>query len=172
MRLITLQIYATRKSSRCSSRCRILRHESPRRRLTGSQPLAIETVDLDGACGEVLVEVKATGMCHADYFTLAGADPEGLFPSVLGQQGAGMVVEVGAGATGKCQSRAQCRGTLQPGERRQRHRARRSVEAHPGRGEKAQRRAARKELARAQEVGRDGAIGYSAAICPHWSPAR
>jgi S-(hydroxymethyl)glutathione dehydrogenase/alcohol dehydrogenase len=59
-------------------------------------PLAIETVDLDGpAAGEVLVEIKATGICHTDEFTLSGADPEGLFPSILGHEGAGIVVDVG-----------------------------------------------------------------------------
>jgi len=62
-------------------------------------PLTIETLDLDGPkAGEVLVEIKATGVCHTDYYTLSGADPEGLFPSVLGHEGAGVVVEVGAGA--------------------------------------------------------------------------
>ncbi|NKB49380.1 MAG: S-(hydroxymethyl)glutathione dehydrogenase/class III alcohol dehydrogenase [Alphaproteobacteria bacterium] len=62
------------------------------------QPLAIETVQLDGPkAGEVLVEIKATGICHTDEFTLSGADPEGLFPSVLGHEGAGVVVDVGPG---------------------------------------------------------------------------
>ncbi|HEV7802770.1 MAG TPA: S-(hydroxymethyl)glutathione dehydrogenase/class III alcohol dehydrogenase [Burkholderiales bacterium] len=61
-------------------------------------PLAIETVDLEGPrTGEVLVEIKATGICHTDEFTRSGADPEGLFPSILGHEGAGVVVEVGAG---------------------------------------------------------------------------
>src|SRR6187455_1056570 len=61
-------------------------------------PLVIETVDLDGPrAGEVLVEIKATGICHTDEFTLSGADPEGLFPSILGHEGAGVVVEVGPG---------------------------------------------------------------------------
>jgi S-(hydroxymethyl)glutathione dehydrogenase / alcohol dehydrogenase len=61
-------------------------------------PLTVETVCLDGPkAGEVLVEVKATGICHTDEFTLSGADPEGLFPAVLGHEGAGVVVEVGAG---------------------------------------------------------------------------
>ena len=65
-----------------------------------AQPLTIETLDLDGPrAGEVLVEVKATGICHTDYFTLSGADPEGLFPAVLGHEGAGVVVDVGAGVT-------------------------------------------------------------------------
>jgi len=63
-------------------------------------PLSIETVDLEGPrAGEVLVEIKATGVCHTDEFTLSGADPEGLFPAILGHEGAGVVVEVGAGVT-------------------------------------------------------------------------
>jgi S-(hydroxymethyl)glutathione dehydrogenase / alcohol dehydrogenase len=61
-------------------------------------PLTIETVDLQGPRdGEVLVEIKATGICHTDQFTLSGADPEGLFPAILGHEGAGVVLEVGAG---------------------------------------------------------------------------
>jgi S-(hydroxymethyl)glutathione dehydrogenase / alcohol dehydrogenase len=61
------------------------------------QPLTIETVQLaPPAAGEVLVEIKATGVCHTDAYTLSGADPEGLFPAILGHEGAGMVVEVGA----------------------------------------------------------------------------
>ena len=61
-------------------------------------PLTIETVDLQGPReGEVLVEVKATGICHTDWYTLSGADPEGLFPAILGHEGAGVVLEVGAG---------------------------------------------------------------------------
>ena len=64
------------------------------------QPLTIEELDLDGPrAGEVLVEIKATGICHTDYYTLSGADPEGLFPAVLGHEGAGIVVEVGAGVS-------------------------------------------------------------------------
>src|SRR6195952_4648250 len=63
-------------------------------------PLSIETVDLEGPkAGEVLVEIKATGICHTDQFTLSGADPEGLFPALLGHAGAGVVVEVGPGVT-------------------------------------------------------------------------
>ncbi len=59
-------------------------------------PLSIETVELDGPrAGEVLVEIKATGVCHTDAYTLSGADPEGLFPAILGHEGAGVVVEVG-----------------------------------------------------------------------------
>jgi S-(hydroxymethyl)glutathione dehydrogenase/alcohol dehydrogenase len=64
------------------------------------KPLAIETVRLDGPkAGEVLVEIKATGVCHTDAFTLSGADPEGLFPAILGHEGAGVVVDVGQGVT-------------------------------------------------------------------------
>jgi len=63
-------------------------------------PLSIETVDLAGPkAGEVLVEVKASGICHTDQFTLSGADPEGLFPAILGHEGAGVVVDVGPGVT-------------------------------------------------------------------------
>jgi S-(hydroxymethyl)glutathione dehydrogenase / alcohol dehydrogenase len=70
------------------------------------QPLTVEELDLDGPrAGEVLVEIKATGICHTDYYTLSGADPEGLFPAVLGHEGAGIVVDVGAGVT-----------TLKPGD--------------------------------------------------------
>jgi S-(hydroxymethyl)glutathione dehydrogenase/alcohol dehydrogenase len=64
------------------------------------KPLEIETVDLDGPkAGEVLVEIKATGICHTDEFTLSGGDPEGLFPAILGHEGAGVVVEVGPDVT-------------------------------------------------------------------------
>ena len=67
---------------------------------TADKPLSIETVDLDGPrAGEVLVEIKATGVCHTDAYTLSGADPEGLFPAILGHEGAGIVAEVGAGVT-------------------------------------------------------------------------
>ena len=63
-------------------------------------PLTIETVDVEGPrAGEVLVEIKASGVCHTDAFTLSGADPEGLFPAILGHEGAGIVREVGAGVT-------------------------------------------------------------------------
>jgi S-(hydroxymethyl)glutathione dehydrogenase / alcohol dehydrogenase len=59
-------------------------------------PLSVETVQLDGPkAGEVMVEIRATGICHTDEFTLSGADPEGLFPAILGHEGAGAVVEVG-----------------------------------------------------------------------------
>jgi S-(hydroxymethyl)glutathione dehydrogenase/alcohol dehydrogenase len=64
------------------------------------KPLTIETVQLDGPkAGEVLVEIKASGVCHTDAYTLSGADPEGLFPAILGHEGAGVVVEVGSGVT-------------------------------------------------------------------------
>jgi S-(hydroxymethyl)glutathione dehydrogenase/alcohol dehydrogenase len=70
------------------------------------KPLEIVELDLEGPkAGEVLVEIKATGVCHTDEFTLSGADPEGLFPAILGHEGAGIVVEVGAGVT-----------TLKPGD--------------------------------------------------------
>jgi S-(hydroxymethyl)glutathione dehydrogenase/alcohol dehydrogenase len=64
------------------------------------QPLVIEEVELDGPkAGEVLVEIKATGVCHTDEFTRSGADPEGLFPVIFGHEGAGVVVDIGAGVT-------------------------------------------------------------------------
>jgi S-(hydroxymethyl)glutathione dehydrogenase / alcohol dehydrogenase len=64
------------------------------------KPLSIEEVELAGPkAGEVLVEIKATGVCHTDEFTRSGADPEGLFPAILGHEGAGVVVEVGPGVT-------------------------------------------------------------------------
>jgi S-(hydroxymethyl)glutathione dehydrogenase/alcohol dehydrogenase len=64
------------------------------------KPLEIETVELEGPkAGEVLVEIKATGVCHTDEFTRSGADPEGLFPAILGHEGAGVVVDVGPGVT-------------------------------------------------------------------------
>jgi S-(hydroxymethyl)glutathione dehydrogenase/alcohol dehydrogenase len=63
-------------------------------------PLTMETVQLDGPrAGEVLVEIKATGVCHTDEFTRSGADPEGLFPAILGHEGAGVVIDVSAGVT-------------------------------------------------------------------------
>ena len=68
--------------------------------LEAGKPLSIETVNLDGPReGEVLVEIKATGICHTDAFTLSGADPEGLFPAILGHEGAGVVVDIGKGVT-------------------------------------------------------------------------
>src|SRR5262249_23053508 len=90
--------------------CRCMRYKASRRKpamktraavaLDKAKPLTITEVDLDGPkAGEVLVEVKATGICHTDEFTLSGADPEGLFPAVLGHEGAGVVVDIGAGVT-------------------------------------------------------------------------
>ena len=62
--------------------------------------LSIETVQLHGPkAGEALVEIKATGICHTDEFTRSGADPEGLFPAILGHEGAGVVVDVGPGVS-------------------------------------------------------------------------
>ena len=63
-------------------------------------PLTIEEVELDGPrAGEALIEIKASGICHTDEYTLSGADPEGLFPAILGHEGAGVVVDVGPGVT-------------------------------------------------------------------------
>ncbi len=63
-------------------------------------PLSVETVQLEGPrAGEVLVEIRATGICHTDEFTRSGADPEGLFPAILGHEGAGVVVDIGPGVT-------------------------------------------------------------------------
>ncbi len=68
--------------------------------VAAGKPLEVMEVNLDGPrAGEVLVEIKATGICHTDEFTLSGADPEGLFPAILGHEGAGVVVEVGEGVT-------------------------------------------------------------------------
>ncbi|HVC48637.1 MAG TPA: S-(hydroxymethyl)glutathione dehydrogenase/class III alcohol dehydrogenase [Burkholderiales bacterium] len=68
--------------------------------LKSGAPLLIEEVDLEGPkSGEVLIEIKATGICHTDYYTLSGADPEGVFPSILGHEGAGIVVDTGPGVT-------------------------------------------------------------------------
>ncbi|MRX50005.1 S-(hydroxymethyl)glutathione dehydrogenase/class III alcohol dehydrogenase [Paracoccus sp. S-4012] len=68
--------------------------------LEAGRPLEIMEVNLEGPkAGEVMVEIKATGICHTDEFTLSGADPEGLFPAILGHEGAGVVVEVGPGVT-------------------------------------------------------------------------
>ena len=68
--------------------------------LQAGQPLEIAEVDLEGPrAGEVLVEIKATGVCHTDAFTLSGDDPEGAFPAILGHEGAGVVVETGPGVT-------------------------------------------------------------------------
>ena len=68
--------------------------------LVAGQPLVIDTVDVDGPrAGEVLIEIRATGVCHTDEFTLSGKDPEGLFPCILGHEGAGVVVDLGPGVT-------------------------------------------------------------------------
>src|SRR4030088_1966274 len=68
--------------------------------VAANKPLEIMTVDLDGPkAGEVLVEIKASGVCHTDEFTRSGADPEGLFPAILGHEGAGIVVDVGPGVS-------------------------------------------------------------------------
>jgi len=68
--------------------------------IAAGKPLEIMDVNLEGPkAGEVLVEIKATGICHTDEFTLSGADPEGLFPAILGHEGAGVVLEVGPGVT-------------------------------------------------------------------------
>src|SRR5213083_3064072 len=65
-----------------------------------TKPLTVTDVELDGPkAGEVLVEVKPTGICHTHEFTLSGADPEGLFPAILGHEGAGVVVDIGRGVT-------------------------------------------------------------------------
>src|SRR3954464_11626519 len=64
------------------------------------EPLTIEEIAIEGPkAGEVLVEIMATGICHTDAFTLSGADPEGIFPAILGHEGAGVVREIGAGVT-------------------------------------------------------------------------
>ncbi len=74
--------------------------------IEAGKPLEVMDVNLEGPkAGEVLVEIKATGICHTDEFTLSGADPEGLFPAILGHEGAGVVLEVGPGVT-----------SLQPGD--------------------------------------------------------
>jgi S-(hydroxymethyl)glutathione dehydrogenase / alcohol dehydrogenase len=68
--------------------------------IEAGKPLSVEMIDVGGPkAGEVLVELKATGICHTDEYTLSGKDPEGLFPSILGHEGAGIVVEVGPGVT-------------------------------------------------------------------------
>src|SRR6187399_2443168 len=68
--------------------------------VAAGKPLDVMTVQLEGPKAfEVLVEIKATGICHTDEFTLSGADPEGLFPAIMGHEGAGVVVEIGPGVT-------------------------------------------------------------------------
>src|SRR6516162_7424540 len=84
--------FSTRRKSAMKTRAAVA--------LEKAKPLQIAEVELDGPKpGEVMVEVKATGICHTDEFTLSGADPEGLFPAVLGHEGAGIVVDVGSGVT-------------------------------------------------------------------------
>ena len=68
--------------------------------VAAGQPLQVMEVNLDGPhAGEVLVEIKATGLCHTDEFTRSGDDPEGIFPAILGHEGAGVVIEIGEGVT-------------------------------------------------------------------------
>ena len=76
--------------------------------IAAGKPLDDREVDLEGPkAGEVLVEIKATGICHTDEFTLSGADPEGLFPAILGHEGAGIVVDVGPGVTSAEEGRSR-----------------------------------------------------------------
>ena len=81
--------------------------------VAAGKPLEIMEVNLDDPkAGEVLIEIKATGICHTDEFTLSGADPEGIFPSILGHEGAGVVVKCGPGVTTRrCRSRSSDRLT-------------------------------------------------------------
>ena len=68
--------------------------------VAAGQPLEVMDVNLEGPKrGEVLIEIKATGLCHTDEFTRSGDDPEGIFPAILGHEGAGVVLEVGEGVT-------------------------------------------------------------------------
>ena len=68
--------------------------------LEAGKPLVVMDVELEGPrAGEVLVEIKATGLCHTDEFTRSGDDPEGIFPAILGHEGAGIVIEIGEGVT-------------------------------------------------------------------------
>jgi len=68
--------------------------------VAAGKPLEIMEVNLEGPRkGEVLVEIKATGLCHTDEFTRSGDDPEGIFPAILGHEGAGVVIEIGEGVT-------------------------------------------------------------------------
>src|SRR5215471_19057753 len=103
---------ATKPINSCSSFASLLIHRSPLHEVGNSmdvkaavawragEPLALETVQLEGPrAGEVLIEIKATGICHTDEFTRSGADPEGLFPVIFGHEGAGIVVDVGPGVT-------------------------------------------------------------------------
>ena len=80
--------------------------------MEAGKPLEIMEVNLEGPkAGEVLVEIKATGICHTDEFTLSGADPEGLFPAILGHEGAGVVVECGSGCD-QLEARRSCHSPL------------------------------------------------------------
>ena len=91
------------------------------------KPLAVTHVQLDGPkAGEVMVEIKATGICHTDEFTLSGNDPEGLFPAILGHEGAGVVVDVGPGVTSVKRATTSFRST-----RRNAGSARRACRARP-----------------------------------------
>ena len=91
------------------------------------KPLAVTHVQLEGPkAGEVLVEIKATGICHTDEFTLSGKDPEGLFPAILGHEGAGVVVDVGPGVTSVKRAITSFRST-----RRNAGSARRACRARP-----------------------------------------
>ena len=101
------------------------------------EPLTIETIDIEGPkAGEVLVEIMATGVCHTDAYTLSGADPEGIFPAILGHEGAGIVREVGPGVTSAAKpaitssrstrrnagsANPACRARLEPVHRDPRH---------------------------------------------------
>ena len=90
-----------RRSARVHGSVRVIRaHELVHPWVRAGKPLVVEDVELEGPkAGEVLIEIKATGVCHTDEFTLSGADPEGLFPAILGHEGAGVVLEVGASVT-------------------------------------------------------------------------
>jgi S-(hydroxymethyl)glutathione dehydrogenase / alcohol dehydrogenase len=81
-----------------------------------AKPLEIVELDLEGPKeGEVLVEIKATGICHTDEYTISGADPEGLFPAIMGHEGAGIVRELGSGV--KWRHRPQRHSGLANGRR-------------------------------------------------------
>ena len=104
------------------------------------KPLEVTTVDLDGPrAGEVLVEIKATGICHTDEFTRSGADPEGLFPVIFGHEGAGIVVDVGPGVS----SRARRAITSFRSTRRNAGSANRACRARPISARRSARRRAR-----------------------------
>jgi S-(hydroxymethyl)glutathione dehydrogenase/alcohol dehydrogenase len=91
---------ATRATSPTDRELEITMHVRAAVAIAAGKPLEVTTVELDGPReGEVMVEIKASGVCHTDEFTLSGADPEGLFPAILGHEGAGVVVDVGKGVT-------------------------------------------------------------------------